>query len=196
MPGKRMMTLGVLLIAAIALAGGAARAVTLPSTPDPSTCTAAPVTIERLTMLAAEGTPAASLATPVNAPAPSLDELTATVAGSIACTNANQPLRALAYFTDAYLAARFSGAGADDLGHLTVAVTRNPNVAAPADRLALISISSPTPFGDGRWSAIVTTRNASQTFVDRLVFAFVDGNWLIDAWSPAGPESATPAARG
>lgn len=167
----------------------------LPATPRASACTAAPVSIAVLQAIVTAG--ASGVATP--AAAATLDAaaktaIVATVEGSIACTNANQPLRALSFFTRRYLAARFSGAGADDLGHLTVAVTRSPSPAASEDRLALISVDTFALVPDGRVVARVTTANRDQTFVDHLIFAKSGGRWLIDEVASEAPSPATPVA--
>jgi hypothetical protein len=185
----------VLLAIALTIAVSvSARAQTLPATPLAAACTAAPVSINELRSIVAASPIAA---TP--APAARLDDaaknaIIAAVDGSIACTNANQPLRALSFFTTRYLAARFSGAGADDLGHLTVAVTRSPSPAAAEDRLALVSVDQFAMLSDGRVSARVTTANRDQTFVDRLIFAKTDGKWLIDEVASEAPAPATPVA--
>jgi hypothetical protein len=155
----------------------------------------APVSISELQSIVAKGTPAAA----TSAAAVNLDDATesaivATVEGSIACANANQPLRELAYFTDRYLANRFTGAGADDLGHLAVAVTRSPSPAADPDRLALISVSQYAVTSDGRVSAVVVTANRDQTFTHTMIFAKVDERWLIDEVGSESPAPATPVA--
>jgi hypothetical protein len=189
------LTIAILAAAIVLLLAVPARAETLPATPQAKACTATPVTISDLQALVAAGTPIA--ATP--APAANLDDATkaaivTAIEGSIACTNANQPLRALAFITDGYLVHRFTGAGHDDLGHLAAAVTRSPSPAAGGDRLALISVGDFALLPDGRISAVVTTANADQTFVDTLIFANVDGKWLIDEIASETPAPATPVA--
>lgn len=186
-----------LAASAIALLFGltAARSGAAPATPLPSACTVAPIAIGDLQNLVSAGaspvaTPAAETALTPGA----IAAITQTIEESVACTNANQPLRALALFTDRYLVARFSGAGADDLGHLAAAVTRDPAPADPADRLAIVSIGDPELLDDGRVAVIVATANAEQEFVDRLIFAKTGDAWLIDETHSATPGPATPAA--
>lgn len=189
------MKIAILAAALATLLTFPAEAATLPATPQPDACTVAPISIGDLQAIVAGGTPTA--ATP--APVVKLDDalkadIAATVEGSIACTNANQPLRELAYFTNHYLADRFTGAGTDDLGHLAVAVTRSSSPAAGSDRLALISVNQYAVTSDGRISAVVVTANRDQTFTDTLIFAKIDGRWLIDAVGSESPAPATPVA--
>ena len=120
-----------------------------------------------------------------------------TVSANIACTNANDPLRALAFFTDRYLAERFSGEDrADELQHLLAAATRSPGRATPEDRLVLISIADLVLYADGRIGAEITTANADDEFVDLLVFVETDNGWRIDQvlLGRNVPALATPAA--
>lgn len=184
------------LLTAVALAG-AAGAQALPATPQADACTAAPISIADLNALVARGTPGPATPAAIGAPAAAtMADVTATIEQSVACANANQPLRALALFTDRYLVVRFTGSGADDLGHLAVAVTRHPAAANPADRLALISVSGLTQLQDGRVSVTVETANSQQTFVDVLILANVNGRWLIDEFQSGTPAPATPSAQG
>jgi hypothetical protein len=173
-----------------------AQTATLPSTPAAADCTIAGLAPDQLSTIVAEGTPGA-VSTPEvsgeSVPADVQSAIVATVSGSIACVNANSPLQAYAFFTDRYLQNRFSGSGADDLGHLLVAITRNPGTATPEDRLALISIDKFQSGGDGSVTAVVTTQNADGTYVDRLVFVIANGTWLIDADYPQS-SPATPTA--
>jgi len=170
-----------------------------PATPQTEECTVAPIAIDGLQALVLSGTPVA--ATPSRADAAVIAPdvaagVTATIRQSIACTNANQPLRALALFTNAYLIARFSGAGADDLGHLTAAATRDPAPATAADRLRLVSMGVIEPLSDGRVSVVVTTANVADSFTDTLTFAKTGVVWLIDETHTATPPRATPAVQG
>lgn len=187
------LTIALLAAALAALLAIPAWAETLPARPQAEACVAAQVSIADLQALVASGTPVAG--TP--APAANLDDATksaivSTIEDSIACTNANQPLRALAFFTDRYLVHRFTGPGKDDLGHLGVAVTRSPSPAAEQDRLALISVENFALMPDGRVSAVVTTANRDQTFVDTLIFANAGGRWLIDEIVSETPAPGTP----
>lgn len=103
-----------------------------------------------------------------------------TVRESVACVNANQPLRWFALFTDGYLVRRFGGANADDLGHLIAAATRSPLNAAPDDQLVVIDLTDVRTLADGRVAAVVVTANRNAAFADQITFAEVGGRWLID----------------
>ena len=174
-----------------------AGAISLPATRQPSDCTIAPMAIGDLQNLVAAGASSAATPGPSQTVTP---ELTANIKGtieeSVACTNANEPLRALALFTDGYLVVRFSGVGSDDLGHLAAAVTRDPAPAEPADQLAILTIGDPKMLDDGRVSVIVETSNASQDFADVLILAKVGDLWLIDETHSAMPNSSTPTPLG
>ena len=84
---------------------------------------------------------------------------------SLACTNANLPLAALAAYTDRYLAERFSGSsGADEIGHLLAAAPRDPDPAAPGDVVTLVEVTKPVMYGDGRLGLTVVTANATDRY--------------------------------
>jgi hypothetical protein len=98
-----------------------------------------------------------------------------------ACTNANRPLSALALVTDTYIAEYFAGpAGQDQLGHLVAVSSREPEPAAPEDRLTLVAIEDPVRYGDGRIAVTVTTANATAQFVDLLIFIETVDGWRLD----------------
>lgn len=146
---------------------------------------------------------AASPATPVSAldgeseplPEDLRQPIIDTIVESVACTNANDPMRAFALFTDRYLQTRFTGEGADDLGHLLVAITRESAPAAEIDRLALISIDEFQVWPDGAVSVTVVTGNVDATYTDTLVLVEVDEVWLIDQAITTEPNvPATPSA--
>lgn len=172
---------------------------------DPSGCTVAPRTRAELIDLvgsaeagpATPATPAQSAADPMGSD--TLRSIEATIEMSLACTNANQPLAALALFTDRYVAARFGADGGSELGHLLAASTRTPPPAAPADRLTLVSISDVSVLADGRIAVTVTTSNQDATFTDRLALVPMEyGDWLIDEVvaldPPATPVVGSPVA--
>jgi hypothetical protein len=191
----RLLPIAALAIALACRAGGAGAE----DTPQPSECTVAPRTLSGIADLAATPSPAAPIPTKPGEPADSaaIERATATVRGSIACVNANQPLAALAYFTDGYLSRAFGGDNADALGHLRAALTRSPGPAAPEDQLALRSVDDVTVGGDGALQMTVVTANADGVYTDRLFLLEVDGRWLIDqvvSLDPPPPvfEGATP----
>ena len=101
------------------------------------------------------------------------------VVSAVACTNANQPLRALSYFTEEYLLYRISGEPAVTLGHLRAAATRNPDVAAPDDRVTITSLQG-GPSGDGfAYLDVVTISGIEPTWVNLRMVSTSDG-WKID----------------
>jgi hypothetical protein len=120
------------------------------------------------------------------------EPIIAVVSESIACSNANDPMRAYALFTDRYLRIRFNGENADDLGHLLVAITREPEPAAEADQLSIVSMDDFRRLDDGRVSVVVTTSNADATFTDLIYLTEFDGRWLIDEAVPADSPAPTP----
>ncbi|MCC6792589.1 MAG: hypothetical protein IT336_12940 [Thermomicrobiales bacterium] len=166
----------------------------------PERCTVEPLTEEELVDIVAAADP--NSATPTWTGGNSLaladdgrNAIVATITMSIACANANDPLRAYALFTDRYLQTRFTGAGADDLGHLLAALTRPSNPAADADMLTLISMDQFLEWEDGRVSVVVVTANADLIFTDTLYLVERDGQWLIDeaiASNPAVPATPVP----
>ncbi|HRA47964.1 MAG TPA: hypothetical protein PK819_07850 [Thermomicrobiales bacterium] len=189
------------LVAAIAIlaVGGTASATALfPATPQAAECQIAPLQPDELmaTVAAGASAPVPLLATKRSVSEDELAAVTAVVVQSLACTNANQPLRALAVFTDRYLAAHFAGDhGSDELGHLIAAASRTPTVASPADEVALISVTNPIAYNDGRIGITVTTANADDTFVDELILAQTEDGWQIDQVISHDPQpDATPTA--
>jgi hypothetical protein len=142
---------------------------------------------------------------PVSSPSPSptipsgqpadeetIEAITAVVRGSIACTNAGDILRALAYFTDEYVAQMFIGPeGVDYEGFLQYLST--PPAALPGDqRLAIVEISEVQELEDETVSARVVTGNPDDPFEDILIFVEQDGEWLIAASIPIKSGEATP----
>jgi hypothetical protein len=174
----------------------------LPATPTPESCALAPLLPDQLTALVAAGfAPAGELTETKRAVDPAdVEAISQVVLASLACTNANRPLQALAVYTDRYLAERFSGdAGADELGHLLAAISRTANPADPVDYIALTSVDHAVWYGDGRLGAAVSTTNALGTYVDLIIFSNDAGTWKIDQVVPgdefipaASPVSGTP----
>jgi hypothetical protein len=115
---------------------------------------------------------------------------------SVACANANDPLRAMALFTDRYLAERFAGeAGGDELGHLLAAATRKPIPATPSDQLVLLAVTNAIAYEDGRVAVTVITANADAVFTDLVILENTTSGWRIDQVlldAGANP-AATPA---
>ena len=167
------------------------------ATPESEHCTIDPLDPNQLTAIVRAGFEPAPRLEKSDQPAPATDLVAMfdVLTESVACTNANQPMRALALYTDRYLAERFSGQqGADELGHLIAASSRSPKPAAPEDQLVLLSVADPILYGDGRIGATVTTANADETFVDQIIFASTDSGWRIDQVVLGEAIHATPAA--
>lgn len=166
-----------------------------------SACSISPLEPAVLEEIVAVGFEIAPDPMPSNQPVPAqaVAGIFNTLAGNIACTNANQPLRALAYFTDRYLAERFAGPdGADELGHLLAAATRSPAPAAREDQLVLVAVAELVAYTDGSVGATVQTANIDDEFTDHLVFIETAAGWRIDRVEPRRDESdmGTPAASG
>jgi hypothetical protein len=151
----------------------------------PEECTVRPISELDLVAIVEIETPAATVSPVFEATGEPVDDKTAKaitelVLQSVACTNANDPMRAFALFSDRFLLARCGDENQDDLGHLLTALTREPAFASEADRLTLDSVAKLTAFADGRINAVVTTSNSSATFVDTLIFARVADGWLTE----------------
>jgi hypothetical protein len=191
----RRLFLLLLIIAtfgAIPAAVGASQA-----TPEPGLCTVDPLSPNQLTAIVKAGfEPAPRLEKSDQAlPAQELVAMFDVLTESVACTNANQPMRALALYTDRYLAERFAGQeGEDELGHLLAAATRSANPATLEDQLVLLAVAHPIRYVDGRIGATVTTANVDATFIDQIIFAKTDVGWRIDQVVLGVEQHATPAA--
>jgi hypothetical protein len=174
---------------------------TLPATPAADLCTAEPIAVSELYAL--PDAPDRILDTPEpsedDVEPDTIAQIEQVIGQVIACTNANQPLSALALFTNGYLVEHFAGPGGEDeLGHLIAASSRLPGPAAPEDRLAVLAITNPIGYGDGSVSVQVTTANAEMTYSDILILVQTGDGWRIDRVligdevEPAGsPESGT-----
>jgi hypothetical protein len=168
-----------------------------PATPVIAECTLEPLQPEALAEIVAQQPMPVRELTP-SSEAPATDDVAAAtkiIEQSLACTNANQPLAALAAYTDRYLNERFGGAaGSDELGHLLAAATRNPDPAAPEDAIVLVQVTDPVLYSDGRLGLTVVTANATGTFTDQLILTREGDRWKIDdVILGDGPES-TPAS--
>jgi len=121
--------------------------------------------------------------------------ITKVVRGSIACSNAGDILRSLAYFSDTYVGQMFVGEnGVDYEGFLQYLAT--PVAPVNADQqLAIIEITDVQLLDNGLVKAMVVTGDPSDPFVDILFFVNVDGRWLISSSTPVLDASATPAAQ-
>jgi hypothetical protein len=168
------------------------------TTPESGLCSAEPRHIEAIADLAA--TPAAEpLAFSETDAAPpdgaQLAEIRATIEAAIDCANGNDPLRALAYFTDRYVAERFGNAHPDDLASLTAAASRQPVPATEEDQLSIVALTDGQIGASGSVARIeVQTTNGSASFTDRLVLVKNGDHWSIDSWEPIEETQGTPAA--
>jgi hypothetical protein len=165
-------------------------------TPIPAAeCTVQPRSFNEIADLAS--TPAITAIAQAGDGAPADEATAAAITGTIrlavACANANDPLRALALFTDRYVAERFGPSHPDDLGSLNAALSRTPVPADEDDLLTLVDVRDIVIISDGRAEAVAVTENRSARYVDRLVLELVKGRWLIDAWT-AVEAPATPTA--
>jgi hypothetical protein len=187
-----LFILPMLLLGAVsALADG-----TLPATPAAADCTVSPLAPDDLTAIVQAGFIAAPDLDETDMPVDPDDiaAVTGVLLQSLACTNANSPLQALALDSDRYLAEHFAGdAGSDELGHLLAAATRAPAPAATEDRIALTAVTNAVLYADGRLGVDVATTNADGTWIDRIVFIEVQGAWKIDQVLPG--DEIVPAAR-
>jgi hypothetical protein len=193
---RRIIWLGTLALVTALLVtsapNGAAQA-----TPAAAQCTAAPLSADSLTAIVEAGFKPAPALKLADEPAPAADLVAVydLLIESVACTNANQPLRALSLYTDRYLAERFSGqAGEDELGHPLAAATRSPKPAAPEDQLMLLAVTDLVRYQDGRIGAMVTTANRDDTFTDLLIFSETGNDLRIDQVILQADLEATPAA--
>lgn len=170
--------------------------------PGPDECTVAPRTIDSLRALAdpdlaTQSTIAPGAATPLlpsGTPASQdvISGISATVRELIACSNARDPLRRLALFSDGNLRPTF--ARGPSQAFINAAST--PAVPLPDNvRVAIVSITDVQVLPDGRVKATVSVDNPTthshgpqgqelpgqQTLeVATLVFVQQDGVWLID----------------
>ena len=98
----------------------------------------------------------------------------------VACSDAGEPLRVHALYTDRYLAELFYRQG-PVTERQYVALAR-PDPADPDERTRLLSISEAQVLADGRITGEVTIRYAVIPTPKRLLvtIARVDGSWRID----------------
>jgi hypothetical protein len=186
----------ILPILLLSLFAHPAQANTLPATPAPDQCLLEPLEPQTVIEIVDAGfaDPLPLQATRMAVPPEMIDRGTEVVEGSLACTNANQPLAALAAYTDRWLAERFSGnSGQDELGHLLAAATRSPSPAARPDQISLVAVENPIWYNGDRLGLMITTQNSDETFVDELIFIQTDGAWKIDQTiTISGSRIATP----
>jgi hypothetical protein len=189
----------IVILATVAILSGTASSKLLqdstPFVPAPSECTIEPRPIPSPPETpAASPTPSETIPPPGPlVPSDTDAEIMAVVRGSIACTNAGDILRALAYFTDGYIAQMFAGPdGVDYEGFLQYLATPVATLDE-SQRVAIVDISEVRLHGEGVVSAIVTTGDPDDPFVDLLIFVNVNGTWLISSSTPVETAYATPS---
>lgn len=179
----RRATLLAILTLTLLSAARPASAVDYPLTPDPADCVADPIDVDAL-IARADGvaTPAAPTVgrTTRIAPLSTTSALMDAVIGSVACTNAKQPLRALSYFTEDYLLHRIGGEPAVTLGHLKAAATRDPDRAAVEDRVTIEVVENATVWDGGAEVVMLWSSGERRLVRTGLRFRDVGGEWKID----------------
>lgn len=154
-----------------------------PVAPTVRSCTVDQIDQETLQAAATGPVPQRSDPVPTGEPVSDTDlqRISRVVRIMTGCTNANQPLRVLALVTETYLAGYFAGPdGQDQLGHLIAAASRSPQPAAPGDRLALIWVTEPVRYEDGRIGVTVVMANADGEYTDLLIFLSTEDGWRLD----------------
>jgi hypothetical protein len=193
-------TLLIVIVATVPVSGGATSKEMLqdltPFVPNPSECTIEP--------RPAPSPPAKSElsgsdtleATP-DPNAPSVDEetvgkITAVVRGAIACSNAGDILRALAFFTDFYVDNMFTDPDGVDYEGFLQYLSTPPAAVEPDKQVALIDISEFQFVDDGVVTAVVVSGDPENPFIDSLLFVESEGGWLIAGWQEESKDTATP----
>ncbi|HET9661891.1 MAG TPA: hypothetical protein VFP05_16305 [Thermomicrobiales bacterium] len=198
-------------LAALAIAGALALAGQGPVTaqnatpvfPDLSECVVEPRTVDNIVDLTLNGDyepdadiAAGKLPTGDPAPASAVDDINAMLRQFIACANKNDIPRMLALMTDngAQFFLDFESTITEEQLRAMAAAPVSP--VAADEREAFVPMSDLVVFDDGRIGGRSTESSDDGDSV-YLIFANVDGNWLIDQITeivgPATPE-ATPAA--
>jgi hypothetical protein len=194
------MSLISFLTAFVSLALLIATSASTPEVVSPAECTTVPLRPADLIAIVAASPIASPIADEepivgIQADLQTIDEITTTIRRSVACTNANDPMRGYALFTPRYLQDRFGGDNQDDLGHLIAALSRAPAVAKPEDRLTLVAITNVKLLDSETAAASVETENANGHFVDEVILIRAGNVWLIDRVILGGASSiGTPVS--
>jgi len=186
---RRRSGIGALLVgASIAIAGvGGGTAIAAPTsamlgiTPaQDATCRLSPLTLPLFGGTpVAIGTPVAT-ALSVGTPASedeiaAIEDATATI---VACINTGDPKLVYAVFTEHYLAETY---GNPETAYLPAFEQSLDGVAIPVTpAFVLDEVADVTALADGRIAATITLSQDGASVTDTLVFAEVDGVWLID----------------
>ena len=200
MPRPSMLTalvFSTLLTLSVSHSIAAQDTTSLPVTPDPTECTAEPVTVEELLALAGAtpvpGTPGANMeetaATPgaVTLPAgePADEETVAAVTASLrealACLNTGNFLTAFAFFSDDFQRRDLQEL---PITEADVAFLEATPEALPAElHASLLAVREARALEDGRVGALVETifpEEGPEPQVDFIIFVQEEGRWLID----------------
>jgi hypothetical protein len=163
------------------------------ATTGPAACTVAPLAMADLEALAGRDAtpPDVPVAASAEVSGATRDGIEGTMQQMLACTNATDTMRRLALFTDRYLASAFAAGIPDGF-----AESAAPGEHLPSDQwLTLGAVRDVTMLEDGRVMATVEILDpashfhttgaelepaSSGTIVAQLIFAEVDGAWLID----------------
>jgi hypothetical protein len=174
-----------LIVVGVALLIGIVPASAAQSTPAATTCDVAPRALDELAVLAALPVPSATPGISLTIGEPlTVDQLTSietTVRRFIDCSNAGEPLRVYALYSDRYLQQMLS------LERPTIDQARydalaTPMAAQPGDVATLIDIEAGRRLADGRLGAEVTITYPSVPTPKTFFFTFVatDRGLLID----------------
>jgi hypothetical protein len=174
-----------LIVAGIALLIGLVAASAAQSTPATTACGVAPRSLDELAALAALPVPSATPSVSLTIGEPlTVDQFTqieTTVRRFIDCSNAGEPLRVYALYSDRYLQQLLT------LERPTIDQSRydalaTPMAAQPRDVATLIDIKGGRRLADGRLGADVTISYPSVPTPKTFVFTFVatDRGLLID----------------
>ena len=215
----RRFCLAALLFVALLPALWAARAtaqeataVAFPLTPDPAECQMAPRSSDEVLALltstpVAVASPAAGRLSavaseadlPVGSPADdaTVTEIVATARELIACNNAGEFTRVLAFYTDDFIREAFGGDPA--LAAQVAASFATPAAPLPAAaHTELLDVRGVRVLADGRVGAVIEDRDPQRTVVFFMIFVHVGDRWLVDGQiaiqAAATPSVGTPPA--
>jgi hypothetical protein len=183
---------------------------TFPLTPDPAECQVAPRPPDEVLALVT-GTPVAVASPAAGLPAAVGDEallpegqpsdaattaaIVATARELIACNNAGDFARVLAFYTDDLIRQAFRADPAASEQLETILAT--PATPLPAaQRTVLLDVRDVRELPDGRVGAIVEDRDAQRTVVVFLIFERTGDRWLLDGQievQAVTPPVGTPA---
>src|SRR3954454_21100077 len=187
-----MTPLLMLLLVSCTISVGASTPITFPLTPDPTTCTVEPRSIESIIdvvgtpvpgAVQAEATPTAAMDVPEGTKADDAtsEAVTGTIVQLFACTNAGDFMRVYAYFTDGFLQQFFAGTPLSDDVIAFITATPQP---LPEDQLrVIVSIGDVRMLDDGRAAVEVVVEEPGEPRREKdsdVVLVKSGDTWLID----------------